>query len=80
MARPERTRNSSVRFPMVPRPVWAPVRNTIPQEKASTITVRIAVATVESVRRMPHFAKTAVSPAKNAEANAKSIHIKTPSL
>lgn len=45
-----------------------PTTNTISQEKASTTTVRMAVATVESVSRMPHFAKTAVKPAKSAGA------------
>ena len=39
------------------------------QEKISTIMVRIAVATVESVFRIPHFARIDVTPAKNAEPN-----------
>ena len=39
------------------------------QEKISTIMVRIAVATVESVFRIPDFARIDVTPAKNAEPN-----------
>ena len=50
-------------------------RNTISHEKSSTTTVRIAVATEESVFRMPHFARIAVIPAKKAEAKAKNNHI-----
>ena len=37
--------------------------------------VRIAVATVESVFRMPHLARMAVTPAKNAEPIANRSHI-----
>lgn len=40
----------------------------------------MAVATVESVRLMPHFAKTAVTPAKKEEPNAYNIHICQPSF
>ena len=46
------------------------------QEKSRTTMVRMAVATVESVRRMPHLARIAVSPAKSAEPNAMRIHIR----
>ena len=49
--------------------------NTISQEKASTTIVRTAVATVESVLRMPHLASMAVAPAKTAEPKANMIHI-----
>ena len=42
--------------------------------------VRRAVATVESVFRMPHLARTAVRPAKRAEPKAKRIHITHPLL
>ncbi len=76
MARPDNTKNSSVLPPTLFKPDCEPVRKTISQENASTITVRMAVATVESVRRTPHFARMAVSPAKRAEPNAKNIHIK----
>ncbi len=44
--------------------------NTISHEKARTTIVRIAVATVESVFRMPHLANTAVKPANSADPNA----------
>ena len=37
--------------------------------------VRTAVATVESVLRMPHLARMAVMPAKKAEPKANKIHI-----
>ena len=40
------------------------------QENSSTTMVRIAVATLESVFRMPHFARMDVTPAKKADANA----------
>ena len=47
-----------------------PVSSTIAQENTSTTQVRTAVATVESVRRIPHLARMAVMPAKKAEPNA----------
>ena len=56
-------------------PLCAPTTNTMIQEKISTITVRIAVATFESVFRIPHFASIDVSPANMAEPNAYKIHI-----
>ena len=40
--------------------------------------VRTAVATVESVSLMPHFASIAVSPANTAEPQANKSHIYTP--
>lgn len=57
--------------------IWGadPARNTISQEKTRTTTVRTAVATVESVFRMPHFARIAVIPEKNAEPTAYKTHI-----
>ena len=36
-------------------------------EKIRTTTVRTAIATVESVFLIPHFARIEVTPAKNAE-------------
>lgn len=57
-----------------------PTKKAIPQEKKNTTMVRTAVARVESVWRMPHFAKMAVIPAKNAEPNEKKIHINASSL
>ena len=75
MASPDRTRNNNV-FPstfLIPDQV--PVTRTISQENRSTTTVRIAVATSESVFLIPHFARIAVIPAKNEEPTAKSTHI-----
>ena len=42
--------------------------------------VRTAVATVESVFLIPHFAKIDVTPAKNADPAAYKSHIQIPSL
>ena len=57
-----------------------PTSNTMIHAKTRTTTVRIAVATVESVFWMPHLAKMAVTPAKNAEQTAKNNHISVHSL
>ena len=51
-------------------PSCAPTTNTIIHEKTRTTIVRIAVATSESVWRIPHFARIDVSPANSAEPNA----------
>lgn len=75
MDSPDRMRNKRGTGSILAICPWDPVMKTITQEKASTIMVRTAVATVESVVRMPHFAKMAVSPAKTAEPKAKSIHM-----
>ena len=40
--------------------------------------VLMAVATVESVSRMPHLARMAVIPAKNADPHANATHIAKP--
>src|SRR5690606_3105119 len=48
---------------------------TISQEKMRTTIVLSAVATFESVFRIPIFDRMAVSPAKTAEPKAKTIHI-----
>ena len=45
------------------------------QEKISTTMVRMAVATVESVLRMPHLAKMEVRPANSAEPTANISHM-----
>ena len=45
------------------------------KDMRSTIIVRIAVATVESVFLIPHFARMEVAPANSAEPPAKSTHI-----
>jgi len=47
-----------------------PTINTISHEKINTTIVRTAVATVEFVFLIPHFARMEVTPAKNAEPNA----------
>ena len=52
-----------------------PVIHTMIHENNSTITVRIAVATSESVFLIPHFARIAVIPAKKEEPIAYKIHI-----
>ena len=57
---------------------WEPTTNTMVHAKASTTRVRMAVATVESVFRMPHLARMAVTPAKSADPAAKRIHIRIP--
>lgn len=40
--------------------------------------VLMAVATVESVSRMPHLARMAVIPAKNADPHANATHMSKP--
>ena len=52
-----------------------PATAVIISEKISTTTVRIAVATSESVFLIPHFASMAVMPAKKADKTAVNIHI-----
>ena len=53
-----------------------PTTNTMTHEKNSTTTVRKAVVRSEGTLRIPHFAKTAVTPAKSADKNARHSHIK----
>ena len=52
-----------------------PEMNTIIHENTSTTAVRMAVATSESVLRMPHLARIAVRAAKTAENTAAVSHI-----
>ena len=52
-----------------------PAANTVIHENNSTTNVRSAVATSESVFRIPHFASIAVSPAKKADKHAVISHI-----
>ncbi len=59
---PERIRNSHVLPDTAAMPSCAPTTNTIIHEKTRTTIVRIAVATSESVWRIPHFARIDVSP------------------
>ena len=67
MAAPDRTRNKNV-YPLI-EVIWSkdPDMSTMIHEKIRTTTVRTAVATVESVFLIPHFARIEVTPAKNAE-------------
>ena len=70
MERPESTRNTkerTVREEIVPA---EPAASTISQENISTTPVRRAVATSESVERIPHLARMAVIPANRADKNA----------
>ena len=75
MARPERIRKIHVLALRVMMVGPEPTIHTISHEKSSTTMVRMAVAASESVLRMPHLARTAVSPANSAEPNAKITHI-----
>ena len=52
-----------------------PTTSTMSHENASTTMVRIAVATFESVVRIPHLARMAVSPEKSADPAANASHI-----
>lgn len=68
MARPERIRKIHV---LALRDVMVgpePTIHIISHEKSSTTMVRMAVAASESVFRMPHLTRIAVSPANSAEA------------
>lgn len=75
MASPERIRKNRVLIPISVAVSREPAINTMNQEKNNTIVVRRAVAISESVFFMPHFARTAVRPAKRAEKTAIMIHI-----
>ena len=55
-----------------------PTMSTMTSDIISTTIVRIAVATVESVFLIPHFARIAVAPAKSAEPSANNTHIRSP--
>ena len=70
MAIPESTKNIHVFAEISPIVCAEPTISTISHEKASTMIVRTAVAASESVFLIPHFARIAVIPAKNAEPNA----------
>ena len=75
MASPESTRNNKVLRVMSPMVFWLPTINTMIQEKISTTMVLKAVATLESVFLIPHFARIPVRPAKKADPNANKSHI-----
>ena len=70
MAAPDRMRNKRV-LPLTSRN-WStePAASAMPHEKTSMTTVRTAVATVEFVLLIPHFARIDVTPAKKAEPTA----------
>ena len=80
MARPDRMRKAQVRPDTWEIVFWDPTTKTMSQEKTSTTQVRMAVATLESVFRMPHLARMEVSPAKSAEAKANKTHMPIPSF
>ncbi len=67
MAAPERIKKHIVPLSMENISDSEPVRKTISQENKRTTMVRTAVATLESVFRIPHFARMDVTPAKKAE-------------
>ena len=75
VANPERTRKHHVPTEMLPISEKEPTISTMRQDITRTTPVRMAVATVESVLLMPHFARMEVSPANSAEPNANKIHI-----
>ena len=75
VASPDSTRNTSVFASMTVIADCDPTTNTMIHENNSTMIVRMAVATLESVFLMPHFARIDVTPAKNADRNANRIHI-----
>ena len=56
-------------------PRGSPLPYTMIRANAGTTMVRIAVAMVESVLRIPHFGSIEVSPANSADANASTTHI-----
>lgn len=61
-------------------PLQEPVIMVMSIAMISTAMVRSAVATVESVLRIPHFARIEVNPAKNADPAANTSHIKRTSF
>ena len=75
---PDKTRNNKVFPPISVIPDIVPVKRTRIHEKTKTTTVRMAVATSESVFEIPHFASMEVIPAKKAEPIAYIIHIVSP--
>lgn len=72
---PERVRNISDFALICDIEPAEPEMNTIIHENTSTTAVRMAVATSESVLRMPHLARIAVRAAKTAENTAAVSHI-----
>ena len=75
MARPDKTKKHSDLGDMSLTVPADPATNTMTQENKNTTTVLTAVATSESVFLIPHFARTDVTPAKNADNTAIIIHI-----
>ena len=71
VASPESTRNSQVFGEMEVMLPAEPTMSTMTSDIISTTIVRIAVATVESVFLIPHFARIAVAPAKKCGAERK---------
>ena len=71
-------RNTQVFAPISRTPPNDPTMSTMQKDMSSTTTVRMAVATVESVLRIPHFARMEVSAANAADPSARNTHITTP--
>ena len=78
MARPESPRNAQAMGLIEPICPDEPTTATMTQANARTTMVLMAVATVESVSRMPHLARMAVIPAKNADPHANATHMSKP--
>lgn len=70
MARPERIRKIHVQALRDVMVGPEPTIHTISHEKSSSTMVRMALAASESVFRMPHLTRIAVSPANSAEATS----------
>ena len=80
MASPDKIRKSND-FAVIAEMVSAePTISTIIHENSNTTTVLSAVATSESVSRIPHFARIEVIPAKNADKTAIISHMSVPFL
>ena len=75
---PDKTRNNNDFSLISEIPDNVPVKRTRIHEKTKTTIVRMAVATSESVFKIPHFASIEVIPAKKAEPVAYKIHIVSP--
>ena len=80
VASPDSVRKARARALRSARPCAAPVIHAISQANAATTTVRTAVARVESISLTPILARTAVSPAKTAEAAAYARYMRSPAL
>ena len=76
MASPDRIRNSQLFWLIEEIPPWALVRNTMPQDIASTTQVRMAVARVELTPSIHTLARMEVNAANKADSSANTNHMK----